>query len=159
MQDHLRAARAPKGPRRLSGSFEGRSRILGCHWRPWRSVCKLHLVPTNELTFVLTSGDHNAGIGSEPGHRPRTYQVRTRQPDERYFDPESWQAKTPVRQWTLVARMRVMAGPGFNSTSSAPADRNTREGIWSALGRSRFLCETAVGAKRLMGVNWTPHLP
>jgi polyhydroxyalkanoate synthase len=68
------------------------------HVAPWRSVYKLHLVPTNELTFVLTSGGHNAGIVSEPGHRGRTYQVRTRQPGDRYLDPATWQAETPVRQ-------------------------------------------------------------
>jgi polyhydroxyalkanoate synthase subunit PhaC len=68
------------------------------HVAPWRSVYKLHLIPTNEITFVLTSGGHNAGIVSEPGHRGRTYQVCTREPAERYLDPESWQAETPVRQ-------------------------------------------------------------
>lgn len=68
------------------------------HVAPWHSVYKLHLIPTNELTFVLTSGGHNAGIVSEPGHPGRTYQARTRRPEERYIDPESWQAETPVRQ-------------------------------------------------------------
>jgi polyhydroxyalkanoate synthase len=68
------------------------------HVAPWRSVYKAHLVPTNEITFVLTSGGHNAGIVSEPGHPGRTYQVRTRRPDERYMDPDTWQAETPVRQ-------------------------------------------------------------
>ena len=68
------------------------------HVAPWHSVYKLHLVPNSELTFVLTSGGHNAGIVSEPGHPGRTYQIRTRRPDEHYIDPETWQAETPVRQ-------------------------------------------------------------
>jgi len=68
------------------------------HVAPWRSVYKVNLVLPNELTFVLTSGGHNAGIVSEPGHRGRTYQIRTRHPGERYVDPETWQAETPVRQ-------------------------------------------------------------
>jgi polyhydroxyalkanoate synthase subunit PhaC len=68
------------------------------HVAPWRSVYKVHLVPINELTFVLTSGGHNAGIVSEPGHPGRRYQIRTRQPGERYVDPDTWQAETPVRQ-------------------------------------------------------------
>jgi polyhydroxyalkanoate synthase len=67
------------------------------HVAPWRSVYKVHLVP-NELTFVLTSGGHNAGIVSEPGHPRRSYQIRTRRADERYVDPDTWQAETPVRQ-------------------------------------------------------------
>jgi polyhydroxyalkanoate synthase len=73
------------------------------HVAPWRSVYKAHLVPGNELTFVLASGGHNAGIVSEPGRRGRSYQVRTRQPAEHYVDPETWRAGTPVRQgswWT-----------------------------------------------------------
>ena len=68
------------------------------HVAPWRSVYKAHLVPGNELTFVLTSGGHNAGIVSEPNHPGRTYQIRTREPGELYVDPETWRAETPVRQ-------------------------------------------------------------
>jgi len=68
------------------------------HVAPWRSVYKVHLVLPNELTFVLASGGHNAGIVSEPGHPGRTYQVRTRQPGEHYTDPQTWQAETPSRE-------------------------------------------------------------
>ncbi len=68
------------------------------HVAPWRSVYKAHLLPTIELTFVLCSGGHNAGIVSEPGHHGRTYQIRKRSPGERYIDPDTWQAETPVRQ-------------------------------------------------------------
>ena len=68
------------------------------HVAPWRSVYKVHLVLSDELTFVLASGGHNAGIVSEPGHAGRTYQIRARQPAERYLDPQSWQAETVVRQ-------------------------------------------------------------
>jgi polyhydroxyalkanoate synthase len=68
------------------------------HVAPWRSVYKIHLVFAHELTFVLTSGGHNAGIVSEPGHAGRSYQIRTRQPAEHYLDPETWQAETPSHQ-------------------------------------------------------------
>jgi polyhydroxyalkanoate synthase subunit PhaC len=68
------------------------------HVAPWRSVYKLHLTPTKELTFVLTSGGHNAGIVSEPGRAGRTYQIRTRAAGEHYVDPEAWHAETPLRQ-------------------------------------------------------------
>jgi polyhydroxyalkanoate synthase len=36
------------------------------HVSPWRSVYKLHHLCEAEITFVLTSGGHNAGIISEP---------------------------------------------------------------------------------------------
>ncbi len=43
------------------------------HVAPWKSVFKLlHLYDTN-VDFVLTSGGHNAGIVSEPGHKHRSF--------------------------------------------------------------------------------------
>jgi polyhydroxyalkanoate synthase len=68
------------------------------HVAPWRSVYKAHFLPNNELTFVLASGGHNAGVVSEPGHPGRTYQIRKRPPGEHHIDPDTWQAETPVRQ-------------------------------------------------------------
>ncbi|GAA0604346.1 alpha/beta fold hydrolase [Craurococcus roseus] len=68
------------------------------HVAPWRSVYKVHLVVNSEVTFVLTSGGHNAGIVSEPGHPHRSYRVATRPPGEPYADADEWQARTPVKQ-------------------------------------------------------------
>jgi polyhydroxyalkanoate synthase len=66
------------------------------HVAPWRSVYKIHLMAdAEEVTFVLTSGGHNAGIVSEPGHRGRTYQMTTRREGERYVDPDTWLETAP----------------------------------------------------------------
>jgi polyhydroxyalkanoate synthase len=67
------------------------------HVAPWRSVYKIHLLTDTEVTFLLTSGGHNAGIVSEPGHPGRTYQVLTRASDAPYFDPDRWLATAPRR--------------------------------------------------------------
>ncbi len=82
------------------------------HVSPWRSVFKLNLLSDTEVTFLLTSGGHNAGIVSEPAHAGRSYRVSTKQQTDRFDDPETWMLKTPVqsgswwREWAnwLVAR-------------------------------------------------------
>lgn len=67
------------------------------HVAPWKSVYKLHLLPV-ELTFVLTSGGHNAGIVSEPGHPHRHYQIQTREACGDYISPDAWLASAPQHE-------------------------------------------------------------
>jgi polyhydroxyalkanoate synthase len=75
------------------------------HVAPWRSVYKIHtLTESQELTFVLTSGGHNAGIVSEPGHRGRHYQAATHLSTDKHVDPETWLRTTPKQEgswWPL----------------------------------------------------------
>lgn len=60
------------------------------HVSPWKSVFKLlHLLDT-DITFLLTSGGHNAGIVSEPGHRNRRYRVAFHEHDSLGPNPEGW---------------------------------------------------------------------
>ena len=65
---------------------------------PWRSVYKISLLTDTDVTFLLTSGGHNAGIVSEPGHPHRSYQCATRLADDPYIDPDTWQADTPTQE-------------------------------------------------------------
>jgi len=67
------------------------------HVAPWHSVYKLHHLTDTDLTFVLTSGGHNAGIVSEPGHPHRHYRVRTHGTSDAYVGPDDWVAMTPPR--------------------------------------------------------------
>ncbi|AOH86480.1 poly-beta-hydroxybutyrate polymerase [Sphingomonas panacis] len=62
------------------------------HVAPWRSVFKIHLLTDTEVTFLLTSGGHNAGIVSEPGHPGRHFRIMTHPATRGHLDPEEWQA-------------------------------------------------------------------
>jgi polyhydroxyalkanoate synthase len=64
------------------------------HVAPWHSVYKFKLLSDTEVTFVLTSGGHNAGIVSEPGHPHRHYRLSTKTKDAPYTDPDRWLAET-----------------------------------------------------------------
>ena len=60
------------------------------HVSPWRSVYKLHLLTDVEITFVLTSGGHNAGIVSQPGHPRRNYRIATRPERGEWRSANEW---------------------------------------------------------------------
>jgi polyhydroxyalkanoate synthase len=64
------------------------------HVAPWRSVYKINLVNGADVTFVLTSGGHNAGIVSEPSHTGTHYRISRHPANAQYLDPETWYAKT-----------------------------------------------------------------
>ncbi|HTY68336.1 MAG TPA: alpha/beta fold hydrolase [Alphaproteobacteria bacterium] len=114
-----------KGPRFAVGT-------VADHVAPWRSVYKAHLVPTSELTFVLTSGGHNAGIVSEPGHRGRTYQIRTQQPGDQYIDPDTWQSETPVREGSWWPEWEAWLAR-YSTEKIAPPPMGTSGGKYRAL--------------------------
>nr|WP_316640074.1 alpha/beta fold hydrolase [uncultured Roseateles sp.] len=65
------------------------------HVAPWRSVYKLHHLTEAEITFALTSGGHNAGIVSPPGHPHRHYQIQTQAEHAGYVAPDDWLAAAP----------------------------------------------------------------
>ncbi|MCL6469762.1 MAG: alpha/beta hydrolase, partial [Ralstonia sp.] len=62
----------------------------------WRSVYKLHHLTEAELTFVLTSGGHNAGIVSPPANSHRRFQLQTRHTGETSAAPDDWLASAPA---------------------------------------------------------------
>ncbi len=67
------------------------------HVAPWQSVYKIRLLTDTEVTFLLTSGGHNAGIVSPPSRTDRRYRMLTMAPDEAYVPPDLWVARAPVR--------------------------------------------------------------
>ncbi|THK39221.1 alpha/beta fold hydrolase [Ensifer sp. MPMI2T] len=107
------------------------------HVAPWPSVYKIHYLSDAEVTFVLTSGGHNAGIVSEPGHPHRRYRVAVKGTDDPCLNPDEWVEKTQAKQgswwgeWTdwLAARSaaQLVAAPsmgvsvdGYRAQEDAP---------------------------------------
>ncbi|CUA86465.1 Poly(3-hydroxyalkanoate) synthetase [Chelatococcus sambhunathii] len=73
------------------------------HVAPWRSVYKVHQLCDTDITFVLTSGGHNAGIVSEPGHVGRTFRTGLKEASALYLGPDEWLAAATVKEgswWT-----------------------------------------------------------
>jgi polyhydroxyalkanoate synthase subunit PhaC len=89
------------------------------HVAPWHSTYKINLQTDAEVTYLLTTGGHNAGIVSEPGHGHRSFHVMTRAAENHYVDPDTFLAHTPRKdgswwpEWVawLAARSGAPAAP------------------------------------------------
>ncbi len=68
------------------------------HVAPWKSVYKIHQLTDTDLTFVLASGGHNAGIVSEPGKPRRHHRIREVLHGQLHLGPEEWVEATPVTE-------------------------------------------------------------
>jgi polyhydroxyalkanoate synthase subunit PhaC len=104
------------------------------HIAPWHSVFKLHLLNDGELTFVLTSGGHNAGIVSEPGHPHRHFRIHVRAAGAPTRGPDEWDQSTAPQdgswwvEWNKWLGQRSggqidppqMGAPGFMPIGDAP---------------------------------------
>nr|WP_069096161.1 alpha/beta fold hydrolase [Methyloligella halotolerans] len=64
------------------------------HVAPWHSAYKIHYLVETDVTFVLTSGGHNAGIVSEPGHKHRHFRMRETKVTDPVLSAEEWMTET-----------------------------------------------------------------
>jgi polyhydroxyalkanoate synthase len=103
------------------------------HVAPWRSAYKIHQLTDVDVTFALTSGGHNAGIVSPPGHPRRSYQIATQQQADRFVDPDTWQQRAmrfdgswwPAwQQWLAAHSSGKVAPPRLRAAhnGAAPLD-------------------------------------
>ena len=60
------------------------------HVAPWKSVYKIHYQTDADITFVLTSGGHNAGIVAPPGEQGHSYRIKTKTAHDAYTGPDEW---------------------------------------------------------------------
>jgi polyhydroxyalkanoate synthase len=96
------------------------------HVSPWQSVHRIHLLANCDVRFVLTSGGHNAGIVSEPGHRGRHYYSAERHRGDCYVDAEAWlgQATSHEGSWWpewLTWLQRETRGPVVPARAVGPS--------------------------------------
>jgi polyhydroxyalkanoate synthase len=68
------------------------------HVAPWRSVYKIVPLSDTDVSFLLTSGGHNAGVVSPPGMQGRSYQLATHAHDAPYMAPDSWLAVNTLHE-------------------------------------------------------------
>jgi polyhydroxyalkanoate synthase len=68
------------------------------HVAPWKSTHKIHFLANADVTFVLTSGGHNAGIVAPPAEEGHSYQVLTKKAGEAYVGPNEWIKRAPSHE-------------------------------------------------------------
>ena len=134
LNDDLSEGRYPVGGKPVSlGSLSLPMFMVGTttdHVAPWRSVHKLHYLCPAEITFVLTSGGHNAGIVNPPVPASRRrYQWLTREAGGNYLAPDDWLAAAPTtegswwpawQQW-LAVRSGAQVKPPRMGSRAYPA--------------------------------------
>lgn len=102
------------------------------HVAPWRSVYKVRaLTRSDDYTFLLTSGGHNAGIVSGPTHLRRRHRMLTWTDAQATLTADAWLAQAPLAQgswwpsWQLwlaahSSAQRVAAPPTGNTAAGYP---------------------------------------
>ena len=99
------------------------------HVAPWRSTYKINFLTDTDVTYLLGSGGHNAGIVSEPGQNGRSFQVMTRKENDRYIDPETFLQQAPQKEGSWwpewVAWLNARSGaavdpPAMGAAAYAP---------------------------------------
>ncbi|WP_128926905.1 PHA/PHB synthase family protein [Bradyrhizobium guangxiense] len=101
---------------------------LADHVAPWRSVYKIHYQVDADVTFLLTSGGHNAGVVAPPQEEGHFYQVLTKAADAPYVGADEWLKLAPHvegswwPEWTnwLGARSGAPCDPPQIGVGGAP---------------------------------------
>src|SRR5271169_6498772 len=66
------------------------------HVAPWKSTYKINYQVDADVTYLLTSGGHNAGAVAPPTEAGHSYQVGTKIKDAPYVGPDEWLKAAPL---------------------------------------------------------------
>ncbi len=109
------------------------------HVAPWKSVYKVdNLVRSDDFTFLLTAGGHNAGIVCGPVHPKRHYRVKTRRLADPHLAPEDWMqaaAKHDGSWWPALHRWLAKQSSGRTKPPAIGAPRKGYQVVDNAPGR------------------------
>jgi polyhydroxyalkanoate synthase len=109
------------------------------HVAPWRSTYKIHQQTSGDVTYLLTTGGHNAGIVSEIGRTDRNFQVLSKTHDDPYVDPDAYLATAPRKpgswwpEWANWLRERSGAptsAPPMGIPGRTPANLQDAPGAY-----------------------------
>ncbi len=101
------------------------------HVAPWKSTHKIHFLANADVTYVLTSGGHNAGIVAPPTEEGHSYQMMTKKAADLYIGPDEWIKLAPSHEgswwieWVrfLAARSgQPVAAPSPGKAGASLAD-------------------------------------
>jgi polyhydroxyalkanoate synthase len=109
------------------------------HVAPWQSVYKIdNLVRSDDFTFLLTAGGHNAGIVCGPVHPKRHYRIRTRRLADPHLAPQDWMeaaTKHDGSWWPAWQRWLVEHSSGKSKPPALGAPRKGYQVIEDAPGQ------------------------
>ena len=109
------------------------------HVAPWKSVYKIdNLVRSDDFTFLLTAGGHNAGIVCGPVHPKRHYRIKTRRLADPHLAPEEWveaATKHDGSWWPALHRWLAQRSSGRVKPPAMGAARKGYPVIEDAPGR------------------------
>ncbi|MDX2482654.1 MAG: alpha/beta fold hydrolase [Pseudodonghicola sp.] len=109
------------------------------HVAPWQSVYKIDMLSDTDVTFALTSGGHNAGILSEPGHPRRSFRILDRKATDLHMDSERWFQTTPEQDGSWWSAWRGwLADRSGTETTPPPMGRKGQAPLADAPGTYIF---------------------
>ncbi|MGB4826903.1 MAG: alpha/beta fold hydrolase [Paracoccaceae bacterium] len=99
------------------------------HVAPWQSAYKIQRLTDTDVTFALTSGGHNGGIVSEPGHPRRHYRIKTRNRHDPHVGPEDWLAEAQRHDGSWWSAWADWLGERSGDAAPPPAMGAARVGL------------------------------